>query len=82
MKPFAERCRQARLEDIDNLIAEYYDEHLAGGSLHLVLDDDNWAATCLLHVVKFAADEGDVDGYELAIALIRTGYWAARMSGD
>lgn len=53
---------------LPQLIKFYYEDlgRLAGGSLHIVLDDGNLGADMIYHCQEFAQKEGDSFGYFLA----------------
>ncbi len=84
--PFAQRCKdlaswiaQSRgqadwigLDGVDELIEEYYTfpGNLAGGSLHIVLDDGNTERECVQFCLEYARKENDTDGIALAELLL------------
>lgn len=53
---------------LPQLIKFYYEDlgRLAGGSLHVALDDGNLDAEMIFHCQEFALKEGDSFGYFLA----------------
>lgn len=53
-------------DDFFKLLAEYYEAHPTGGSLHIVLDDGNTQNHCLDWCAGYACGCGDDMGNEIA----------------
>jgi hypothetical protein len=53
-------------------------ENSVGGNLHVVLDDGNIEDDCVKFCRERAVEEGDVDGIELADALLQLSYTQRR----
>jgi hypothetical protein len=53
------------------LVREYYAEHMAGGTLHIVLDDGNVDDSDVQFCLEYAQREGDEAGVRLAAILLR-----------
>lgn len=47
----------------------YHQVESAWGSLHIVLDDDNYNDRSVDFCLEYALKNGDVEGYELAVIL-------------
>lgn len=57
----------SRLKLTPDLMARfraYHEAHPAWGSLHVMLDDDNY--DCAEFCLEWAAEQGDIEGIELA----------------
>ena len=61
----AERKENEALENARKLLPEIYKKYLAGGPLHVVLDDGNYETSyivwCLVHAVKEKAADEDLE---------------------
>jgi len=62
-----------RMDCMVRICKAYYDmpEHGTGGSLHIVLDDDNVDHGSVLSCIKFAEEEGDIIGQGIWLMLSR-----------
>jgi hypothetical protein len=49
----------------------YHVEHPAWGTLHCVLDDGNYGDGSVQYAIRWALEEGDVEGEALARILLR-----------
>ena len=61
--------RQPVAPDVLLRFGRYWDEHLAWGSLHIVLEDDNVDDHHVDFCENWAIDHDDHEGYELALLL-------------
>ena len=52
-------------------VQEYYKDHLAGGNLHIVLDDGNVRDSDVMFCLERAKQKNDIKGIELANLLLR-----------
>jgi hypothetical protein len=59
------------LELLDAVIQAYRQRHVAGGSLHIVLDDGNWDRGSLALCQQHAKEAGDPIGEAIATLLLR-----------
>ena len=57
------------LRDLDTRISSYVAEHPEGGSLHIVLSDDNWEREHVIWCEGVAHGRDDRDGYYIASML-------------
>ena len=53
-------------------VKEYYKNHIAGGSLHIVLDDGNLETSSVLFCIEWAKNKNDKEGEDLAKLLLAT----------
>lgn len=66
MKP-----RKPTLPEVLPAFVNYHDEHLAWGSLHIVLDDGNVDDDSVIFSANHALEDGDLFGYALALMLLQ-----------
>ncbi|NNF68409.1 MAG: hypothetical protein HKN01_01445 [Acidimicrobiia bacterium] len=80
---FHEHHRRSRTSTA-SLIGALYEDNVAGGNLHIVLDDGNTEAHHIAWCATNAADEDDHLGFEIALRLLQlteaevTSLYAAR----
>lgn len=58
------------IPEVRDRFQAYLDTHLAWGSLHLVLDDNNVQDDSVKYCIQCAIDNGDIEGKELGEILL------------
>jgi hypothetical protein len=58
--------------DVLPMVREYVAKpgNMGGGSLHMVLDDGNWDDGSVRFCINWAAERGDVEGFDLGLILL------------
>lgn len=59
-----------RIQEAIRRIKPYYESNPGGGSMHVALDDGNMEAGNVLDCLKWAEEEKDAEGVELAKLLL------------
>lgn len=71
------------IEDVRPIVYEYKRQlHAAGGSLHIVLEDDNVSDQDVEYCRRFAQEQGDREGELLAQILLRMSEEEREALGD
>lgn len=58
------------VDDLIAMIRPYYAANAAGGNLHVSLDDGNMDGVSVWFCLREAANERDLDGVRIAVALL------------
>lgn len=59
------------LDMLDGVIQAYWQRHVTGGSLHIVLDDGNWNRRSIDFCAGFAKERSDFVGEAIAKLLLQ-----------
>ena len=59
------------IEMLEEVVQAYHNHYIDGGSLHIVLEEDNWDKKSILYCLECAQKEGDYIGEGIAKMLLK-----------